>query len=394
MGSQPTLPIPVRLQDYKEARRLHMASYGLDLHDILHDCATVPNSIVLAPKLSWLSGRGALKSVPVQTLAQAVCSADGRLLWGDLDSFHDVNSWSENLLTGTISYLETVRNKILTRIANAHNRQDVDLCCKLAHEIFNYDQFVAGNRIRINGNGEYYWGRPMRKDAKGNRIPKDVVNWCAGEYILLSGVKYCTYCNADTVFSVRVTGGRVRPYASALDHFYSRSEYPYLALALENLIPTCTRCNSLFKGAKGKNVVANPVSPYKEDYYGLFTLEIGVGKGKPIEGFVADPKDLSWHVKLADAPSVDQSRGREMAVRLFHLDDVYNQVFREDVSRTMHLVRNLTPSACQALSTQFPKIFAHRDARHLMLGGSLNHDEIPTSRFSKLTEDMMGQFGG
>lgn len=394
MGSQPTLPIPVRLQDYKEARRLHMASYGLDLHDILRGLATAHNSTVLAPKLNRLSGRGALKSVSAQTLAQAVCSADGRLFWDDLDSSHNVNGLTANLLTGTISYLESVRNKILARIANAQNRQDIDLCLKLGHEVFNYDQFVAGNRIRVNGNGEYYWGRPIRKDAKGNQIPKDVLNWCAGEYILLSGVKYCTYCNADTVFAVRVTGGRMRPYASALDHFYSRSEHPYLALALENLIPTCTRCNSLFKGAKGKAVVANPVSPYKEDYYGLFTLEIGVGKGKPIEGFVADPKDTSWHVKLAEATSIEQSRGREMANNLFHLDDVYNQVFREDVSRTVHLVRNLTPPACQALSKLFPKIFAHRDARHLMLGCTLNHNEIPTSRFSKLTEDMMRQFGG
>lgn len=392
MGNPSTLPIPSLLQSWKEAKRLHWTSFGLDLHDALHAFATAVNPMVLEPKLVWVAGRGKLKSVTAKMLAQAVCSADGKLFWQDLDGFHDVTHPARNLLTGPISYLELVKQSVSVRIAQAQNQAVVDLCLKLVHEIFNYDQFVVGKRLRVNQRGEYCWGVPSKKDARGNPIPRDVVNWCAGEYILLSGVKYCTYCNADTVFAVRVTGGRVRPYASALDHFYSRSEYPYLALALENLIPTCTRCNSLFKGAKGKNVIASPVSPYKEDYNDLFALEIGVGTGKPIEGFVADPKDASWHVKLGAATSVDQSRGREMANKLFHLDDVYNQVFREDVSRTVHLVRNLTPSACQALSKQFPKIFAHRDARHLMLGCSLNHDEIPTSRFSKLTEDMMRQF--
>lgn len=389
MSNLPTLPLSVRKQEWEFAQALHLKCLGRKLSLVLRCLAWARNPVKLSARLPWFAGKGTLKGVSAATIANAVCSQDGHALCAAIHTAHNYLDPNHNLLTGGFPYLESVVAKIEAIRNSAANAKDMDLCVKLLHEIFNYDQFVEGNRIKVNVKGAICWGSPEKSITD-----KSARAWCAGEYVISSGVKYCTYCNADTVFAVKVKGGRVRPYASALDHFRPRSKYPYLGLALENLIPTCTRCNSLFKGAKGAGAAAaNQVSPFDKDYYGLFSFQIDIGPDNDIDGFIADPKDDTWRVGIVDARTQDEQRVRGMVVDLFHLDEVYNQVFREDVSRIVYLSRRLTMPACESLSRQFPEIFGQKDVRGFMLGCSLQHAAIPAHRFAKLVEDMLRQFG-
>lgn len=57
----------------------------------------------------------------------------------------------------------------------------------------------------------------------------------------------CPYCQQSLCFTVDTASGSFRPQ---LDHFFKKSEYPYLAISLFNLIPCCGICNSSLKGAK------------------------------------------------------------------------------------------------------------------------------------------------
>jgi len=55
----------------------------------------------------------------------------------------------------------------------------------------------------------------------------------------------CFYCNKDFITNFDKTS------TFQLDHFYDKSTYPYLALSLYNLIPSCSTCNSSkVKGSK------------------------------------------------------------------------------------------------------------------------------------------------
>ena len=53
-------------------------------------------------------------------------------------------------------------------------------------------------------------------------------------------VTVCPYCNRQYVFTVIPSKGRVRPQ---FDHYFPKKDYPYLALSLYNLIPSCSICN-------------------------------------------------------------------------------------------------------------------------------------------------------
>ncbi len=78
-------------------------------------------------------------------------------------------------------------------------------------------------------------------------------------------VKTCPYCGRQYITNYNES------YSTAdLDHFYSQSKYPYLALNIYNFIPACAVCNRNFK--KDKEVKINPrVEEFGEN--AVFTLE-------------------------------------------------------------------------------------------------------------------------
>ena len=61
---------------------------------------------------------------------------------------------------------------------------------------------------------------------------------CAYNILKIQKVKVCPYCNRQYIFTLG--NHKVRPQ---FDHYYPKSIYPYLALSIFNLIPSCSICN-------------------------------------------------------------------------------------------------------------------------------------------------------
>ncbi|RKI22363.1 hypothetical protein D7V82_18955 [bacterium 1xD8-6] len=81
-------------------------------------------------------------------------------------------------------------------------------------------------------------------------------------------VKVCPYCNR--MYTTTLFGeNRIRP---DFDHFYPQSKYPYLAVSLFNLIPSCSMCNTkkgntaemIYK--KGEKENFSIIYPYDESF--------------------------------------------------------------------------------------------------------------------------------
>lgn len=64
------------------------------------------------------------------------------------------------------------------------------------------------------------------------------------EIVDSSGLQICPFCNEE---KINVVIGQNKKFRPALDHFYAKSKYPYLAVTLSNLIPIGGRCNTAFK---------------------------------------------------------------------------------------------------------------------------------------------------
>lgn len=78
----------------------------------------------------------------------------------------------------------------------------------------------------------------------------------AFEILKVIQVNVCPYCNRQYTFTIK---GKMRP---EFDHFYPKSDYPYLAISIYNLVPSCGSCN---KG-KSKSIPKNFLYPYEESF--------------------------------------------------------------------------------------------------------------------------------
>lgn len=56
-------------------------------------------------------------------------------------------------------------------------------------------------------------------------------------------IKVCPYCNHNFTLYIDILGKTKKKGLFQFDHFYDKSDYPYLSMSLYNLIPSCSLCN-------------------------------------------------------------------------------------------------------------------------------------------------------
>lgn len=145
-----------------------------------------------------------------------------------------------------------------------------------------------------------------------------------------SKVKVCPYCNRIYIPFISVESkdrtGKVKhkkptdkedSIKGQLDHFFPKEKYPYLAISLYNLIPSCTYCNGTSsKGAK---------DPLDEKIVSPFFLKSHTGLRFFIERFnegIVDldkcPESIELGIDVKECPDMANNE------RIFHLKDVYS----------------------------------------------------------------------
>lgn len=109
--------------------------------------------------------------------------------------------------------------------------------------------------------------------------------WNAYKLVESHGLRICPYCHLNHVnYHGQVTDKtapkklEMRP---PLDHFLPKSIYPYLAVSLHNLVPSCHQCNSSIKGDE----VPGPSIPHPFDAASALDLSFGIkGSALAIHG--------------------------------------------------------------------------------------------------------------
>lgn len=242
-------------------------------------------------------------------------------------------------------------------------------------KLFDYDKGFAQGRCPDIGK---CW-----PDASGR------YGWCENEdgwgavALLLKYhdiLRYCPYCNADTVY---VFGSNKRYVKSSLDHFYPQSRFPFLALSLYNLIPSCTRCNSNIKG--DRNVISNGLkSPFGIDVHGQVIFapvikELAAFHGKPKVGAVA-------------IRALPREGGGVGQVGFFKVPSLYESAFEQEI---VDSIRRATMYAEPHLRHLKEVLHARRleEVERLVFGNPIDPDEINKYRLSKLRIDLHQVFG-
>lgn len=226
----------------------------------------------------------------------------------------------------------------------------------------------------------------MLFDEKGSiRLLKNVFqyDWLndAPRHTLITAmhIPVCPYCNRQYITSY-LDANKEKTTAD-LDHFYIKSQYPFLALSLYNFVPSCQICNSRFKGTT--DFYSNPhVYPYRQ------------GFGSKALFKIADPNllmdETAWNrpdvVTLAYKNEDEDIRN---SVETFCLQDIY-QSHKDYVHEIVWKAKIYGEDQIKELLKSFPEIFENADdVKELVFGQYLDLKDAYKRPLAKLTQDIL-----
>jgi len=180
--------------------------------------------------------------------------------------------------------------------------------------------------------------------------------WCA--YKLCSYARYviCPYCHISPIDTKLPDPEADRGYRPNLDHYYSKDDYPYLALTLCNLIPSCERCNGpqcKHKADFGTMPHLNPLSDLESV---RFELNLLPGLRHKLQGTLSHTENSSQYVIELHPCGPDANKVKN-SITTFGLTARYalvvDQIFRlRRQLRTLSSRRKMAAQAFPDLKTE------------------------------------------
>lgn len=198
------------------------------------------------------------------------------------------------------------------------------------------------------------------------------------EYFKKLGIKSCPFCNNNYIYFYEKDAGQYNTLAT-LEHYYPKAKYPHLSLSFYNLIPSCSTCNSKFKG----NVTheGEILHPYYEDFDDKAKFSVGVDS-LPIH------KSIQLSVKLES----NDNRCKKSIDR-FQLDKIYTQ--HSDIAQEIwNKAQVYNASRIDELYESFYKNlgYSKEDVKNMIFCNYLDKDDINKRNHAKLTQDILIQF--
>lgn len=256
-------------------------------------------------------------------------------------------------------------------------KQVFDILAKL----FSYKKFTEGIGWKFEGNCI----KPVNLHDLG-------VAWGSDEYlsklIRINRLRFCPYCNAETIFFLNGLTNRKGKSLSPFDHFYPDAPFPYLGVSVFNLIPCCAHCNSSMKGDKlPMSKMGRWPNPYADDFNCLAKFKYQSDPLLALLGATtADLKvnfDFNVHHNVPDVQAF---------VKVMNILEKYNQSY--------HVEINELPEKLSCIFRQAPNLvedlFGTGKSASLVryvLNCSLDDREIHYERLSKMNLDLIEDLG-
>ncbi len=194
----------------------------------------------------------------------------------------------------------------------------------------------------------------------------------AYEILNVMKVNVCPYCNRQYTFTVN---GKTRP---EFDHFFPKSLYPFLAVSIYNLVPSCGLCN---KG-KSKALPEKFLYPYEESFE---------DKGIHFEvcnvvGNLLKQDELV--VKLE--PSVSHKDLIEQYNDSFKIELLYKQ-HSDYISELLYKSYIFNDEAIESIYKSYQDLFKSPSDLKRLIIGNYEPNDFNQRPLSKLTSDIIQQ---
>lgn len=206
------------------------------------------------------------------------------------------------------------------------------------------------------------------------------------KYMKNLNIKSCIYCGTQYAVSVKKgKTSRSKTYLSTytLDHYMTKSKYPYLATSFFNLYPCCAHCNQIKSDKIPIFQLYNTsnISPFK------FTLDNQSFLKYSMTGNSDDLRIIFGPNLGTPQQMVDDYDN------YFHINKLYKN-FNDTVEEIIWKYRANNTSAIKALKNSgFNFIPQKADINRFILGNYDKSDDILKRPLAKLVQDIAKQLG-
>lgn len=239
-------------------------------------------------------------------------------------------------------------------------------------KIFNYNYIM---QVKLN------------KNKSGETIAYKVAK--------IIGTRVCVYCNRQYTFTItgkdKSQNGIIRPQ---FDHYLPKSIYPFLALSLYNLIPSCSICNSLksdkdidkIESIRDRNFEDIKMNPYT-----------GMGDIDDLFKFSYYPNEYGVpnEIKIIKTKNENYKNKVDAFLKLFKIEEIYNAHIDCEVKDLYTFATKYSDTYLQSLLEQIGLYYrlSQEDAYRLLFGTELYSKNDNNRPLSKLKRDLLEEFG-
>lgn len=197
-------------------------------------------------------------------------------------------------------------------------------------------------------------------------------------------VRVCPYCNRQ--YTITLRDSKVRPQ---YDHYFPKAVYPYLALTLFNLVPSCGICN-LAKSSL--DTVSEPILyPYEEEFGKDIVFRTEMHKGASLLKYLHGLTD-EFNVKIKNPYRIMKKQVDEQ-IDTLHLEKLYNEHkdYIRDIAKS-HYIN--TEKRAKELHKMYPLLFKEEiDVINTFYMNDIRKDNWGKRPLSKLTKDIYDELG-
>lgn len=198
----------------------------------------------------------------------------------------------------------------------------------------------------------------------------------------------CPYCNRNWINTIKnkLTEGKIT--SPQLDHFFSKTDYPFFRLSFYNLIPSCETCNSRLK----KDIefkLDNNIHPLTEGY------------GDNVK-FITTPQSINAIMGISNDYLVDIDTthcSTSLKTKIYGNHTIFkiNEIYSEhgDIISEVYRKRYIcSDKYLEILQRQFPALGKSKSELYrFAFGNYYDETEFNKRPFSKLARDVAEQLG-
>lgn len=214
------------------------------------------------------------------------------------------------------------------------------------------------------------------------------------QFVTSSGIKTCVYCNSQLAIISEISfydkkQKRRKQKISAkfeLDHYHSKSQYPFLCTSFYNLYPVCGNCN------RAKSKLDIKFELYTDDPAKLDVFNFWIDDKTILDYWLEKAPDLSKLKIYFQSIEGDYDLLNEYN-KIFGIQGIYDT--QNDIAEELiHKAKVYTNAYNKSLVNNFHDLFPDKKIlENLILGNYANSSDTFKRPMAKYTQDLAKQLG-